>query len=153
MVWLELSDGRVIVVRFPPRLVLAASVLGVFAASSGTALLMPERTEAAVPLPEIAAAPPSQAAAEPQAPEPVAPAATAGPAITGAQIAELALAPARDRAAAIVAERARAEAAEAERARDDRGSRSRADQWQELRDEIREACDDGRLRGQICRGS
>jgi hypothetical protein len=28
-----------------------------------------------------------------------------------------------------------------------------ADRWDDLRDEIREACDDGRIRGQICRSN
>jgi hypothetical protein len=139
----ELSPcGKVIVVRFPPRLVLAASALGMVAASSGAVLLMPEPTKTGgVPVPEIT----SPAQQQQQAPaEPV----TAPvPAITGAQIAELALAPARDRAAALIEEQARAEAEEerAERRGDD------DDRWDELREEIREACDDGRIRGQICR--
>jgi hypothetical protein len=135
-----------IVVRFVPHLALAASVLGVFAASSGTALMLPERAEdPAVPLPEIAAVP------APQAPAAVEPAAAAGPGITGAQIAALALTPARDRAAAIVAEQAKAEAAQAQRARAERGNDG--DQWDELSEQIREACEDGRIRGQICRSS
>jgi hypothetical protein len=69
------------------------------------------------------------------------------PTITGAQIAALALAPARDRAAALIKEQARA-AAEEERS-ERRGDDD--DRWDELREEIREACDDGRIRGQICR--
>lgn len=129
--------------RFPPRLVLAASALGMVAASSGAVLLMPEPTEArAVPVPEITS--PQQ-----QAPAPVEPVAAPAPAITGAQIAAIALAPARDRAAALIEEQARAEAEQeraARRADDD-------DRWDELRDEIREACDDGRIRGQICRSN
>lgn len=146
MVRVELLPfGRVIVLRFPPRLVLAASVLGVFAASSGTALSMPERVEDAVPIPDIAPAAQPQA----QGPAPAEPVASGGPAITGAQIAALALAPARDRAAALIKEQAEAEE---ERDRAERDSDD-GDRWDELRDEIREACDDGRIRGQICRSS
>jgi hypothetical protein len=130
----------VIFVRFPPRLVLAASALGMVAASSGAVLLMPDSTEpAAVPVPEITSP-------EQQAQAPAEPIAAPAPAITGAQIAELALGPARDRAAALIEEQTRAEAQErAERRADD------DDRWDELREEIREACDDGRIRGQICR--
>jgi hypothetical protein len=133
----------VIVVRFPPRLALAVSVLGVFAASSGAAVLIPDRADnTATPVPEFAAAP------APQAPAPAEPVASAGPAITGAQIAALALAPARERAATLIEEQARAEAAQARAARD---SDSQGDRWRQLRDELREACEDGRIRGQICR--
>ncbi|WP_345606497.1 hypothetical protein [Pseudonocardia adelaidensis] len=131
--------------RFPPRLVLAASAIGMIAASSGAVLLMPGNNEAAaVPLPQITSGTNQQ-----QAPAPAEPVVAAGPAITGAQIADLALAPARDRAAALAEEQARAEAEEtrtrAERRADD------GDRWDELRDEIRDACDDGRIRGPICR--
>jgi hypothetical protein len=134
-----LPGGKVIVVRFPPRLVLAASALGMVAASSGAVLLMPEPTEArAVPVPEITS--PQQQ----QAPAPVEPVAAPAPGITGAQIAAIALAPARDRAAALIEEQAKQKRAE-RRADDDR--------WDKLRDEIREACDDGRIRGQICRSN
>jgi hypothetical protein len=132
----------VIFVRFPPRLVLAASAIGMVAASSGAVLLMPGNTKATpVPVPEITSP------AQQQAPAPVEPAATPGPAITGAQIATLALAPARDRAAALIEEETRAEAARAARREGD------DDRWDELRDEIRDACDDGRIRGQICRSN
>ena len=129
--------------RFPPRLVLAASAIGMIAASSGAVLVMPGNTEAAaVPLPEI-----TSAADQQQVPAPAEPAVAAGPAITGAQIADLAFAPARDRAAALIEEQARAKAARAERqAGDD-------DRWDDLRDEIRDACDDGRIRGPICRSN
>jgi hypothetical protein len=138
-------------VRFPSRVMLAGSVLGVFAVSSGVVLLMPERTDdASISLPEFAASSESQALA------PAQPAVAVEPAISGAQIAELALAPARDRAATLIAERAKAEAA-AEQAReddedDDSSDRIRSDDWSELRDRIREACEDGRIKGQICRG-
>ena len=132
-----------VVVRFPSRLALAASVLGVFTAGSGAVLAMPERAEgAAVPVPEIT----SDSA--PQAPAPVEPAVAPGPAITGDQIAALALAPARDRAAALIDEQAR----EAQRARSARDSRDESGRWRELRDELREACEEGRIRGDICRG-
>ena len=139
--------------RFPPRLALAASVLGVFAASSGTALMLPERAEEpVVPVPELAAA------SQPQAQSPAGPAAPVAPVVTGEQIAALALAPARERAAALVAERERVEAEESARAAargdsEPESARERRDQWRELRDEIREACDDGRIRGPICRGT
>jgi hypothetical protein len=141
-----LPCGKVIVVRFPPRLVLTASAVGMVAASSGAVLLMPGPTEAAVPVPEITSAP------QQQAPTPAEPVASAGRAITGAQIAELALAPARERAAELIEEQARARVEEA-RARDDDDSDSQADRWDELRDDIREACEDGRIRGQICRSN
>jgi hypothetical protein len=139
-------------VRFPSRVMLAGSVLGVFAVSSGVVLLMPGGTDDAdVSLPEFAASSESEALA------PAEPAVAVEPAISGAQIAELALAPARDRAATLIAERAEAEAA-AEQARedddedDDSSDRVRSDDWRELRDRIREACEDGRIKGQICRG-
>jgi hypothetical protein len=146
MVWVELLPcGKVIVVRFPPRFVLAASALGMVAASSGAVLLMPGHTEvAAVPVPEITS-PPQQ-----QAPTPAEPVVSARPAITGAQIAELALAPARERAAELIEEQARARVEEARARADDD---SQADRWDELRDDIREACEDGRIRGQICRSN
>jgi hypothetical protein len=131
---------------------LAGSVLGVFAVSSGVVLLMPERTDdAGISLPEFAAS------SESEALDPAEPAVAVEPAISGAQIAQLALAPARDRATTLIAERAKAEAA-AEQARedddedDDSADRSRSDEWRELRDRIREACEDGRIKGQICRG-
>jgi hypothetical protein len=131
---------------------LAGSVLGVFAVSSGVVLLMPERIDdASVSVPDLAASSESEALA------PAEPAVAVEPAISGAQIAELALAPARDRAATLIAERAQAEAA-AKQARehddedDDSSDRSRSDQWRELRDRIHEACEDGRIKGQICRG-
>jgi hypothetical protein len=128
-------------VRFPPRLVLAASAIGMVAASSGAVLLLPGDAQgAAVPVPEITS--PSRQ----QAPAPAEPV-SAGPAITGAQIAALALSPARDRAAALIQEQAKVEE---ERARAERDSDD-DDRWDDLRDEIREACDDGRIRGQICR--
>ena len=70
-----------IVVRVPSRLALAASVLGVFAASSGTALSMPERVEDAVPIPDIAPAAQPQA----QAPAPAEPVASAALLVTSAR--------------------------------------------------------------------
>jgi hypothetical protein len=133
----------VIFVRFPPRLVLVASAIAMVAASSSAVLLMPGNTQAAVvPVPEI-----TSPAQQQQAPSAAEPAATPGPAITGAQIAALALAPARERAAALIEEESRAEAERiARRAGDD-------DRWDDLRDEIRDACDDGRIRGEICRSN
>ncbi|MGH3585994.1 MAG: hypothetical protein ACRDQ0_06690 [Pseudonocardia sp.] len=135
--------------RFQSRVVLAGSVLGVFAASSGVALLMPERAEGTA-VPQFAASTEVQAA--PQVEQPPAP--VAAP-VSGEQIAALVVTPARDRAAAIIAELEAAKAAEAEADDDDDDDspgRSRADGWRELRDQIQEACDDGRIRGQICRG-
>jgi hypothetical protein len=134
-----------VVVRFPPRLVLVASALCMVAASSGTALVMSGEADVApVPVPEITSVSP-----EVQSPAPAEQIGSTGPAITGAQIAGLALAPARDRAAALIEEQVRAEA---ERASDE-GDDSDDERWDELRDKIREACDDGRLRGPICRST
>lgn len=130
--------------RFPPRLVLATSAIGMVAASSGAVLLMSGNTEAAaVPVPEITSP------AQQQQPAPAEPVAAPRPTITGAQIAALALAPARDRAAALIEEQVRAEA---ERASDE-GDDSDDERWDELREKLREACDDGRLRGPICRST
>jgi hypothetical protein len=142
------------VVRFQSRAVLAGSALAMLAASSGVALLMPESADdPAVGVPGFAASQESLPAVEDDATaRPVA------PPVTGAQIAALALAPARDRAETLIAERAKAEAAaEAEQADEDDDeddsseSAGRSEQWRELRDRIREACEDGRIRGQICR--
>jgi hypothetical protein len=134
-----------VVVRFPPRLVLAASALCMVAASSGTVLVMSGKADVApVPVPEITSVSP-----EVRSPAPSEQVGSAGPAITGAQIAGIALAPARDRAAALIEEQVRAEA---ERASDE-GDDSDDERWDELRDKIREACDDGRLRGPICRST
>ena len=133
--------------RFPPRLVLATSAIIMIAASSGAVLSMPgQAEETAVPVPTI-----TGPAAGQQAQVPAAPVASTAPAITGAQIAAMAFAPARDRAAAVIQEQARAEA-EAEQARAERRADD-PDRWQELRDEIRDACDEGRIRGQICRSN
>jgi hypothetical protein len=134
----------VIFVRFAPRLVLAVSAAGMVAASGGAVLSMSQPTETAVPVPEFAS--PAQRQAPAPAEQPVA---NPGPAITGAQIAALALAPARDRAAALIEEQVRAEA-EAKRANAERRGDD-DERWEELSDKIREACDDGKLRGPICR--
>jgi len=116
-------------------------------ASSGVVLSMPGDNEAAaVPLPEI-----TSAAEQQQAPAPVEPVVAAAPAITGAQIADLALAPARDRATVLAEEEARQKAEQA-RDRDERGDDD-GDRWDKLREEIRDACDDGRIRGPICRSN
>jgi hypothetical protein len=136
--------------------VLAASVLGMFAASSGTVLMLPERAEGpSVPAPELAAATEPQALTPAEPASPAAAAAPVGPAVTGEQIAALALAPARERAAELIAQLERAEAEAAARAaaqqEDEPDSPSQREQWRELRDEIREACEDGRIRGPICR--
>jgi hypothetical protein len=135
----------VIFVRFAPRLVLAVSAAGMVAASSGAALSMSQPTEAAaVPVPEFAS--PGQRQEPSPAEQPVA---NPGRTITGAQIAALALAPARVRAAALIEEQIRA-SAEAKRVNAERRGDD-DDRWEELSDKIREACDDGKLRGPICR--
>lgn len=96
------------------------------------------------------------------APAPVAaaPDAASGPPVTGAQIVAWALAPARDRTSALLAERARADAQRAEAAarsqaeRDASAERSPGRVSEEdrarLAEQIRRACEDGRLRGAIC---
>jgi hypothetical protein len=145
-------------VRFPSRLVLAGSVLSALAASSGTALTMPDRiADAAVAVPDFPATPGNRTA------QPSTGSITVGPPVTGAQIAALAVAPARERAATLIAERAQAEAAaaEAERARLEaeqaaarpQPGRNPSNDWREMRERLREACDDGRIRGAICRGA
>ncbi len=131
--------------RFAPRLALAVSAAGMVAASGGAVLSMSQPAEpAAVPVPEFASS------GQRQAPAPAEqPVANPEPAITGAQIAALAFAPARERAAALIEEQVRAEA-EAKRANAERRGDDE-DRWEDLSDKIREACDDGKLRGPICR--
>jgi hypothetical protein len=147
-----------LLVRFPSRFMLAGSVLGVLAASSSAALTMTGGTaDAAVKLPEFdsSSAPSTPARA-------IAPLADAPP-VTGAQIAGLAVTPARDRVAAIIAERAQAaaaaEAAKAEAARVQAAQAaprpapqrsSREEEFRNMAAKIRQACDDGRLNGRIC---
>jgi type IV secretory pathway VirB10-like protein len=141
----------VILVRISARLVLAGAVVVMVTAGAGVALSMPGAPDSVVAAPELTAA------TEGQESEPAAAARPVAPPITGAQIAALAATPARERAAALIAERQRAE--EAERARqdddddDDDDQRDQRDQWDELRDEIRQACNDGRIRGAICRST
>jgi hypothetical protein len=141
--------------------VLAASVLAALAASAGTVLTMPDyAADAAEPGSGFAAAP-GLGAGEPGAPT------VAGPPVSGAQIAGLALAPARDRATEVAAEQAAAataaKAAAEERARQQAAQEAEPDQkppsragmsdWEKFRKELKEACDDGRVRGQICNGT
>ncbi|WP_433292455.1 hypothetical protein ACQPZQ_04900 [Pseudonocardia sp. CA-142604] len=146
---------------FSSRVMLANSVIGVLAAGSTAVLtLAPPSAYAAVKVPDFD----THAAA----PTPVG--ATGAPAIvppvTGAQIAGLVLTPARDRVNAIIAERAQAAAAaqakaEAARAAADReqddhqaDSRAGADRGDETfrrwAAQFRQACDSGRLHGEIC---
>jgi hypothetical protein len=118
----------------------ACSVVGALAASSTTVLVMPraERspTTGSVELPSF----------DPGAPDP----AGDGPAVTGAQIADLAATPALRRAeelAAALAPRptSRPSARPSARPRaeeDDDGDRDR----------IRKACREGRMKGRVCRG-
>jgi hypothetical protein len=142
-----------VLVWFPSRLLLAGSVLGALVASSSTALTMTgDSDDATVDVPEFAHT------SGPAAPTSAPTSATAGSPVTGAQIAALALTPARDRTAALIAERDAA-AAEAVRAEAQRQAarpapaQIREDDISRLRAEIRRACDDGRLRGGICRGA
>ncbi len=149
------------IVAFSSRVMLASSVIGVMAAGSTAVLtLAPPSAHAAVKVPDFD----SHAAA----PTPVG--ATGAPAIvppvTGAQIAGLVLTPARDRVNAIIAERAQAAAAAeaakaaavkaaAAREQDDQAnSRSGGDRGDETfrrwTAQFRQACDDGRMRGEIC---
>jgi hypothetical protein len=151
-----------VLVRFPSRPVLAASVLAALAASAGTVLTMPDyAADAAEPGSDFAAAPGLGDGAPAAAPT------AAGPPVSGAQIAGLALAPARDRATEVAAQQSAAAAAAAkaaaeEQARqraaqeeDDRATPSRpgTSEWEKFRQELKEACDDGRIRGQICNGT
>ena len=124
-------------VGFPARLVLAGSVLGVFAASSGTVYSLSEDVgDASVTVYDASS---DQAPAEPAPPVPT---------VTGAQLAALAVGPARERAAALIAEREAAERASREAEDDDDGDRSPEER---IRAALQDACDDGRIRGVICR--
>jgi hypothetical protein len=146
----------VVLVRFPTRLVLAGSVLGVFAASGGTALTMGAHTpvtDAAVAVPDFAA----PAGAPTGNPPPV----SVGPPVTGRQIAALAAGPALDRANAIVAEQAKA-AEDAKRAEAEQAAAQQApapvtrfdnSDMQRLRERLHTACASGELSGPICAGS
>jgi hypothetical protein len=159
------SGEMVVLVRFPSRLLVAGSVLGALVASSSAALTMPNRAdERPLDVPEVVAG------AGSAAPAPGAPAAApipTGPPVTGAELVALALAPARERANALIAEQ-QAEAAaaaaaaaaageapptaEAERAEDDDPLSGRDYDFGELRAELEEACDEGRVRGLVCQG-
>lgn len=136
---------------FPTRPVLAVAVLGALVASGSTALTLPGRASSGhVAVPEFNA--PSQ----PQsASTPLVPIATTPP-ITGAQIAALAIAPARERATALVAEQARLKAeadAAAAAAAPPAAEPRRGSEADRLRQELRRACASGALRGSICRGA
>jgi hypothetical protein len=148
------------IVAFSSRLMLASSVIGVLAASSTAALTMvPGNAHAAVKVPDFDI--------RAEAPTPAGTAAPAVvPPVTGAQIAGLALAPARDRVNAIVAERAQAAAAAAAAAEASKAAAARAeaersaaagstaDRGEEAfhrwAAQFRQACDDGRVHGEVC---
>ena len=151
-------------VRFPSRPVLAASVLAALAASGGTVLTMPDEAvvDAAQSAPDLPATPGVPARNPADAPT------VAGPPVSGAQIAGLALAPARERADSLIAQRAAAEAAAAKVAAEEQAQqeaqqeaqpnqnaqrRSGNSQWEQFRRDLRKACDEGRIQGQICRGA
>jgi hypothetical protein len=150
--------------RFPSRPVLAASVLAALAASGGTVLTMPDEAvvDAAQSAPDLPATPGVPAQNPADAPT------VAGPPVSGAQIAGLALAPARERADSLIAQRAAAEAAAAKVAAEEQAQqeaqqeaqpnqnaqrRSGNSQWEQFRRDLRKACDEGRIQGQICRGA
>ncbi|WP_433557953.1 hypothetical protein ACQPWY_04245 [Pseudonocardia xinjiangensis] len=169
----------------PSRLLLAGSVLGLVTASGGAMLIATSGTAtaaektprfddtaaAAVHTPEPAGTAPAAVKVpefDSTVPAPGDPATPiAAPPVTGAQIAGLALNPARDRVAAILAERTRAEEvarevaakAAAARAEAQRAAAAkpppdpRHEAYQRMHARISEACDDGRLRGSICRGT
>jgi hypothetical protein len=155
-------------VRFPSRPVLAASVLAALAASGGTVLTMPDEAvvDAAQSAPDLPATPGVPAQNPADAPT------VAGPPVSGAQIAGLALAPARERADSLITQRAATEAAaeaaaakvaaeeqarqeaqQEEQANQNAQRRSGNSQWEQFRRDLRKACDEGRIQGQICRGA
>lgn len=155
---------------FPSRMVLASSALGILAASSGAVLtLTTDSATAAVQVPVF------DHSAVPSVPTGVAEPLTAAPPVTGAQIADLAVAPARARVTAIITERARAAAESAARAERQAAAQaaatraeaarqaapepapepepepsSRNEDFRRMAEQIHQACDDGRLRGRIC---
>jgi hypothetical protein len=169
-------------VGIPSRLLLAGSLLGLVTASGGAMLIatsgtataaektprFDETAAAAVHAPESGTTAPAAVKVpefDSTVPDPAAP--VAAPPVTGAQIAGLALNPARDRVAAILAERTQAEDAAREVAAKAAAARAEAQRaaaakpppdprqeaYQRMHNRIREACDDGRLRGSICRGT
>ncbi|WP_232665795.1 hypothetical protein [Pseudonocardia sp. TRM90224] len=122
--------------RYPSRLVLTATVFAMFVAGTVTA----------VSLPGVEAAPPvsvpafdSQPLPEQAAPAPI----VTGPPVSGKQLAAEAIAPARKRVQALVDQ--------AEPEADEEGDNDRTSR--QLRKQIRQACEDGRLRGLICEGT
>ena len=150
------------IVAFSSRVMLASSVIGVLAAGSTAVLTMaPPSAHAAMKVPDFD----SHAAVPAPSRTDGAPAVV--PPVTGAQIAGLVLTPARDRVNAIIAERAQAaaaaeaakkEAARAAAAQEEEdhhaGSRSGAhrgdDTFRRWAAQFRQACDDGRVHGEIC---
>ncbi len=148
-----LSRKRWCVVRSPSRLVLTGSVLGALVASGGTAFTMENNVaDAAVEIPGFTTA-------DEQATAPSETSLTLGPPVSGAQIAAIALAPARDRAATLAAERAKADAEAAARALDeadedddDEDSDGR-EGLRELQKRFKNACEQGIIEGAVCRGT
>ncbi|MEJ3653752.1 hypothetical protein WEH80_12280 [Actinomycetes bacterium KLBMP 9759] len=122
--------------RFPSRLVLTATVLAMFVAGTVAAVSLPgAETAPPVSVPAFDAQPlPEQAA-----PAPI----VTGPPVSGKQLAADAIAPARKRVEALVGE--------TEQDGEDDGDEDRSSR--QLRKQIRQACDDGRLRGLICEGT
>lgn len=145
--------------RLPVRFLLLSAVLVALAAGTAAAFTLSAARDR-VALPEFA----TTGVTEPEPPQPL----TTGAPVSGPQIVAQTVVPARQRAEALVAEQQRrqqeqqqaaaaAAAAEEQRARDaaraepdKRTSRRQQDPWDRFREQIREACQDGRLRGSIC---
>jgi hypothetical protein len=140
-------------VRSPSRLVLTGSVLGALVTSGGTAFTMENNVaDAAVEVPGFATADDAQATAPSES------SLTLGPPVSGAQIAAIALAPARDRAATLAAERAKADAEAAARALDEADEDDDEDDdggegLRELQKRFEKACEQGIIEGAVCRGT
>jgi hypothetical protein len=131
-------------VRLLSRPFLSGAALGLLVTSFITAVALSGQSEdpTTVGLPQFPVVEQQQAAAA--LPAPI----VTGPPITGKQIASSAIAPARDRANTLI-EQARA-AAEAD---DDDDDDDRGSSIGQLRQKIREACKEGRIRGAICTGA
>jgi len=119
--------------RQPPRWLVACSVVGSLAASSTAVLVLPRpATSESVELPAF----------DPAATDP----AGDGPAVTGAQIADLAATPALRRAEELadpLTARPTAQPSARPKADDDDDGD---------RDRIKKACREGRMKGRVCRG-
>lgn len=139
--------------RVTPRWLVTLSVLGSLAASGTTVLVMPQRTEPAdgvVELPSFAPDPPGAPGQE-VAPDPQLPAAS-GPPVTGRQIVELAAGPAARRAEDLAAQAEPSPNATPPTAASTTAAPAAGDETaEELRKRIREACEEGTLKGKVCR--